>query len=129
MRNVTYKTHWSYSGSRQRQGSLADFVLDIPYLIAENGVIPPLHIINQVLQTGGSSGGMSPGTTWKAFQIDEPEYHELVQALLHLDIQRAHETHPYIRFDRIVIDMELDNCPTHLDWLTKAQAKYGNYLE
>src|SRR5262245_23511520 len=125
MRTVSYRTHWSYTGSTKRQGTLVDFVLDILYLMEETGVIPPINVLNQVLQSGGDSGGMGPGTTWKPFQIDEPEYEELVQDLLHLDIVSARESHPYIRFERVVVDPELNKCTDYLDWLKKSHEKYS----
>ena len=125
MRNISYKTHWSYTGTVKRQGTLVDLILDILYLMEESGVIPPLVILNQVLQSGGDSGGMGPGTTWKPFQIDQSEYEELVQALLNLDIESSRKSHPYVRFERIIVDPELNTCTIYLDWLTKSHAKYS----
>jgi hypothetical protein len=125
VRTVNYRIYWSYTGSIKRQGTLVDLVLDILYLMEESGVIPPLVVLNQVLQSGGDSGGMGPGSTWKPFQIDETEYEELVQSLLYLDVEDARKSHPYIRFERVIVDSDLNQCTDHLDWLTKSHAKYS----
>jgi hypothetical protein len=94
MREVSYKTHWSYLGPAvKRKAPLSEFVLDILYLL-QWGVIPPLHILNEVLIGGGSDGGMSPGTTWRSFKITEAEYKEFVNALLNLDVAEAKKHHP-----------------------------------
>jgi hypothetical protein len=94
MRSVKYTKHWAYAGRGQKtEGNLADLVLDIPYLMPW-GVIPPLHVLNEHLLTGGDTGGMSPGTKWKPFQVTEQEYAELVDYLLHLNVDEARKHHP-----------------------------------
>jgi len=125
VRKIAYKTSWSYNGSAKRQGTLVDLVLDILYLMEETGVIPPMPILNHVLQSGGGSGGMGPGTSWKPFHIDEKEYKELILALQHLDVEDARKLHPYIRFKQITIDPEFENCTDYIDWLTKSHDKYA----
>jgi hypothetical protein len=125
MRTVTYKTHWSYAGkSGTRKAPLSEFVLDIVYLIGKEGVIPPFHVLNEVLQGGGNNGGMGPGTSWRPFRIKEADYVELVQALLRLDIAEARKTHPYVDFDRLIVDEMLHHYPTHLEWVRAVVAKY-----
>jgi hypothetical protein len=47
-------------------------------------VIPPLHILNEILISGISEAGMSGGCQWEAFQISEMEYLELVEDLMTL---------------------------------------------
>lgn len=71
-------------------------MLDIPYFM-DDGKIPPLSVVNQKFAEGGYSGGMSPGTVWKPFQIDEAEYEALVEALKNLDVETARKRHPFIR--------------------------------
>jgi len=125
MRIVKYKTHWSYLGPGvKREGLLAEFILDVLYLMEHSGVIPPLAVLNQVLQSGGNSGGMGPGTTWKPFTITKQEYDELVAMLLNLDVAQAKQVHPYLTFERIIIDEELDACTDYLDWLQRVAQKY-----
>jgi hypothetical protein len=125
MKTIKYKTYWSYAGPGiKRAEPLSDFVLDILYLMEVNGVIPPLAILNTVLRGGGGNGGMSPGTAWKPFEISEEEYNELVQALLQLDVEQAKQKHPYVCFERVIFDPELNICTNHLDWLQRVNQKY-----
>lgn len=63
-----------------RTGSVSDLVRETPYLIYL-GVIPPLHILNQVLQEGRQDAGMSGGAEWQPFQITEQEFIALVEDL------------------------------------------------
>ncbi|MCC7446720.1 MAG: hypothetical protein IT324_04850 [Anaerolineae bacterium] len=125
MRVVKYKTHWSYFGPAvKRQEPLVEFVLDIPYLMASYGVIPPLHVLDEVLQEGGDDGGMSPGTTWRPFKIKKEEYEELVQTLLNLNVDEARKKHPYVRFKRVIIDKALNQKLTYREWSAAVHAKY-----
>lgn len=125
MREVTYKTHWAYaSAGIKRKAPLSEFVLDIMYLMNNSGVIPPFHVLNEVLQQGGNSGGMSPGTSWRSFSLKEAEYQELVDALLKLNISEAKKAHPYIFFTRIIVDEALDQSDTYLSWMWAVSRKY-----
>jgi len=125
MRTVKYKTHWSYAGKGiKREGLLTDFLLDVLYLMEDTGVIPPLAVLNQVLERGGDTGGMGPGTSWKGFTITEQEYDELVAVLLNLDVVEAKRAHPYVRFEHVRIDHDFDTCTEYLDWLQQVSRKY-----
>ena len=125
MRDVSYTTYWSYGSSGvKRKAPLVDFVLDILYLMENNGVIPPLHVLNEVLQGGGSNGGMGPGTAWRPFSIKEAEYKELVEALLQLDIVEAKKSHRYMMFQKVIVDESLHQCSTYHDWLRAVATKY-----
>jgi hypothetical protein len=125
MRTVKYRTSWSYLGSStKRTQPLIDFVLDILYLMENTGVVPPLVVLNTVLRSGGTGGGMGPGTTWKPFEISESEYAELVNALRILDVVQARQQHPYVRFEQVIIDPELDLCTDYLDWLQRSHKQY-----
>src|SRR5258708_131517 len=118
VRLVNYKTHWSYLGPGiKRKALLSEFMLDVLYLMEYSGVIPPLHVLNEVLLSGGNSGGMSPGTSWRPFKISEPEYEELVEALLNLDIEEAKKTHPYVAFQRVVVDKTLHKTANYIEWV------------
>ena len=90
----------------------------------DTGVVPPLVVLNTVLQSGGSDGGMGPGTTWKPFEISESEYAELVNALCTLDVAQARQHHPYVRFAQVIIDPELNLCTDYLDWLQRSHEQY-----
>ena len=125
MREVSYKTHWSYAGAGvKHKAPLSEFVPDILYLMGSSGVIPPLHVLNEVLLSGGGNGGMGPGTSWRRFSIKEAEYQELVEALLRLDVAEAKKTHPYIYFERIIIDETLHETANYLGWLQAVSKKY-----
>ena len=73
LRTVKYKRHEFRSKPVVREQNLLTFVYDIPYFGA-CGVFPPAHIINQIFKDGGGDGGMSPGTSWTPFTMDEEEY-------------------------------------------------------
>ncbi len=125
MREVHYKTHWSYRGAAvKRSAPLSEFLLDVLYLMETNGVLPPLQVLNEVFTQGGNNGGMGPGTSWRPFQIKEAEYNELVEALLNLDVAEAKKSHPYIYFQRVIVDDELNQRQTYLEWLQAVSRKY-----
>ena len=84
MRIIEYKRHEFHGDPEERRAELPTFVYDIPYFGA-CGIFPPLHILNQIFETGGSEGGMSPGATWAPFTIDEKEYRCLVDKITRLD--------------------------------------------
>ncbi|HHH49429.1 MAG TPA: hypothetical protein ENK52_00440 [Saprospiraceae bacterium] len=84
MRIIEYQRHEFHSDPEYRKSKMSIFVYDIPYFGA-CGIFPPFHIINEIFQTGGSQGGMSPGATWQPFQIEQDEYDELVQTIKTLD--------------------------------------------
>ena len=90
------------------------------------GVIPPLHVLNETLLSGGDRGGMSPGTSWKPFRITEDEYQELVESLLSLDFAEAKKYHPYVSFENIIVDETLHHCSTRLEWLKAVSEKYSH---
>ena len=99
--------------------------MDIFYLVEVNGVIPPLVVLNEVLQQGSCGGGMSPETAWKPFTITEDEYAELVEALTTLDLAEAKKNHPYMAsVERIIVDDELNECTVHIEWLRRLVRKY-----
>lgn len=60
-------------------GSVTDLIMAIPYLVHDQ--IPPRRVLNDVLTRGISDAGMSGGTIWEPFQIDEHEYDDLVAEL------------------------------------------------
>jgi hypothetical protein len=62
------------------RGTVAQLLLDIPYLIV-GGLIPPLPVLNQVLDRGSADAGMSGGCRWEPFSLSEPEFAELVAEL------------------------------------------------
>jgi hypothetical protein len=129
MRSKTYKTHWSYLGPAiKRRELMIDFVLDILYLMEDDGIVPPLHVLNEVLEGGGGNGGMGPGTSWRPFKMKEEEYVELVEALLNLDVNSAKKTHPYVHFQKAVVDEDVASAENYVDWVYKKANKRKNSL-
>ena len=125
MRTLEYKRYEFHQDAPDiRQASLAEFVLDVPYLLSR-GVIPPLHILNKVLQTGGGDAGMSPGTGWEPFQITVQEYEELLGHLCRMDLAQVRRQ-DRARFvpDSIIVDETLGECLTHFEWLRQVRQKY-----
>ena len=125
LRTLEYERYEFHQDAPEpRTGSLAEFVLDVPYLLF-NGVVPPLRILNAVLRTGGGDAGMSPGTGWKPFRITRQEYDELVRHLRAMDLKalRRRRRARYVPA-RIVVDEALGTCRTQLDWLRRVREKY-----
>ncbi|MFP5214053.1 MAG: hypothetical protein ACLGPL_11820 [Acidobacteriota bacterium] len=62
------------------EGSLADFIQDIPYFLSFD-LIPPLSVMNEKFSSGEDDAGMSGGCVWEPFVITRPEYEEVVREL------------------------------------------------
>ncbi|NIM51376.1 MAG: hypothetical protein GTO22_19355 [Gemmatimonadales bacterium] len=125
MRTVTYERfEFHQPAPETRTASLAEFVLDVPYLVM-HGVIPPRHVLNEVLRHGGGDAGMSPGAGWEPFEIDHQEYVELVSALQELDLAEVARA-DRARFvpQRLFLDASLDDSKTHLEWVRRVAQKY-----
>ena len=127
LRIVSYERYEFHQDSAdRRQGSLAEFVLDVPYLV-QSGVIPPLHVLNAVTQTGGGDAGMSPGAGWEPFQVTQEEYDALVTELRRADLRKLRRE-DRARFvpDTIIVDETLHGASSHVDWIRKVSQKYRN---
>jgi hypothetical protein len=68
------------SGTIKQSGTLKDLLFEIPYLLT-SGLIPPIHVFNDVLRTGFVDAGMSGGCKWQPFEISQIEYEELTVSL------------------------------------------------
>lgn len=114
MRDVRYKYHGALGPSEWRHSSLVEFLFALPYVFFGpfTQVIPPFHILNDLLASGKREAGMSGGCEWKPFMIAEHEYHELVEELL---------TMPRLCF---VEDPEIADSRDLADWERKVLAKY-----
>jgi hypothetical protein len=111
MRTIEYWRHEFQGDPEERNAELSTFVYDIPYFGA-CGIFPPLHILNQIFETGGSEGCMSPGATWTPFTIDQEEYGRLVDIITRLDPKTLDEKARYT-----FIKFEFDAAFDHLqDW-------------
>jgi len=62
------------------EGNVADLLFDIPYFFVAR-IIPPIHVVNDVLQKGVVDAGMSGGCKWKPFQLDAASYEKFAAEL------------------------------------------------
>ena len=114
MRDVRYKYHGAIGPSSWTHSSLVEFLFAIPYLFPRVGKepIPPLHVLNELLMSGVSDAGMSGGCEWKAFEIDQAEYDELVEELTTMPNRE------------LVLDSELASCRDLKQWRAERMTKY-----
>lgn len=87
-------------GSFSTEGTVADLLFDNHYFFLAR-IIPPIDVVNEVLQKGVSDAGMSGGCKWKAFQLDAASYTKLAAYLRQMDF---------------VTMQPPDWVKTHLDW-------------
>lgn len=115
LREIEYKRHEFHANPQNRRADLRTFIYDIPYF-PPCGIFPPLHLLNQVLEKGGGDGGMSPGTSWKSFSINDAEYAELIEAILGTPLEyvapQARYAHMKPRIDRTFDDIQ-----DYTDWM------------
>jgi hypothetical protein len=71
-------------GSFSTEGSVADLLFDIPYFFLAR-IIPPMDVVNEVLQKGVVDAGMSGGCKWKPLQLDAASYAKLAADLRQMD--------------------------------------------
>lgn len=124
-KKIKYEQHeFTWPDPIECEATLVEFILDIPYLLFE-GVIPPLHLLNEILSSGDAGGGMSPGTSWEPFEISKEEYNELVSELLALDLEVL-KKEDRIRFipGKIMVDESLHDSPNFFLWLQRVKKKY-----
>ncbi|MGB7847805.1 MAG: hypothetical protein WBL63_19490 [Candidatus Acidiferrum sp.] len=60
-----------------KEGGLADLLFEIPYFFLAE-IIPPIGVVNEILNRGTVDAGMSGGCKWKPFQVDRTMYAKLV---------------------------------------------------
>lgn len=88
MRNIAYVVLGGVGGEFPKQGTVADLLSSVPYLLMSK-VIPPLHVTNDLLLRGLVDAGMSGGCRWEPFQISQEEWVELVEHLTSLPDDKA----------------------------------------
>jgi hypothetical protein len=122
MKTVEYVRHEYHGDPERRSAELPVLVYDIPYFGA-CGIFPPHHILNEFLLTGGGDGGMSPGASWKPFELSREEYDELVQAVKLLDPQSLGERARYtlVKFD---FDSSFDHIDKWEHWVEAVCQKH-----
>ncbi|MCP5305504.1 MAG: hypothetical protein H6953_08650 [Chromatiaceae bacterium] len=127
MMNIEYERHEFHGEPERRHAELSVLVYDIPYFGA-CGIFPPLHIANQIFRSGGSQGGMSPGATWRPFDVSQAEYEALLHTIERLDPGTLGEQARYtrVKFER---DADFDQIPDWESWLMAVCEKHrDNYL-
>jgi ribA/ribD-fused uncharacterized protein len=115
LRRVRYTRHEFHRETVVREDSLLVFIYDVPYLGAR-GVVPPFRLLNAVLNSGGSDGGMSPGATWKPFQLSLTEYDQLTEAIRSSPFNRLRRR---ARFAgrQFTFDDSLDHINDYQEWV------------
>ena len=123
MREVPYQRHeYTWPEPETCRAPLPTFVYDVPYLGA-CGVFPPLHVLNQILSSGGEEGGMGPGATWEPFEIGPDEYDELAKDLATLDPRTLGDAARYGDL-AFTFDASFDDLPTRVEWLVAVCEKH-----
>lgn len=87
MRDIRFKNYAaSNPGEAQWEHAPLDvFLLSTPMFVYELslfGVIPPIHVLNEIMSLGKHDAGMGGGAEWKPFKITEEEYTKLVESLI-----------------------------------------------
>lgn len=60
MRIISYTALGGIGGETRKAGTVADLLLEIPYLLTAR-TVPPLHVVNDLLARGISTPEMSSG--------------------------------------------------------------------
>lgn len=123
MRTVTYRQYEPHPGwSEPRSAPLTTFIYDVPYLLCW-GVVPPHHLLNEILNQGGGDAGMSPGADWHPFEISHEEYQELCADLELIDpLSLKHQArYIWIKAKRAP---EFDDIADYVDWGRAITEKY-----
>lgn len=122
LQTVKYVRYEFHSDPEPCEGTLLTFIYDIPYF-SGCGVLPPYHILNQILAGGGTTGGMSPGATWKPFTISREKYDELVVAVRNTPISKICSHARYAQVP-MRVDPEFDHIQDRIEWLKAVCAKH-----
>jgi len=75
-------------------------------------VVPPIHILNELLALGIDEAGMSGGCEWKPFALSDEEYEDLAEELI---------TSPEFQCE---LDSELSEIKTNAKWRKAVHKKY-----
>jgi len=122
LRRVSYVRHEFHGEPKVLTNSLLAFIYDFPYFGA-CGVFPPFHLLNQVLAHGGGDGGMSPGASWRPFELSRQEYDDLVAAVRSVPVESLRGKARYARLP-FKFDPTFDQLLDDRVWLEAVCAKY-----
>jgi len=118
MRDIRFKNYVATGpGEAQWEHAPLDvFLLSAPMFVYELSlfsVIPPIHVLNEIMSLGMHEAGMGGGAEWKPFKITQEEYTELVESLT---------TNPEYK---IVEDRELWEKPNYKEWRGALLSKHA----
>jgi hypothetical protein len=121
MRDVKFRVFPGMGDARPswEHASLGEFLLATPVFVYELkafGVIPPIHVLNEILTTGKYNAGMGGACEWRSFEINADEYAELV---LELTTNPNHE---------IIEDEELKEKKDFRKWHGAMLSKYSKHV-
>lgn len=119
---VPYVQHSDRGPSRRTEAPIWAFLFDVGYLGA-CGVFPPLHLLNQVLRTGGKHPGVT-GTSWEPLELTQDEYAAILPNILSPD-PAALEKYSRFPWQRFRLDAELERCTDYMDWHRRACSKHA----
>ena len=117
METRRYKVHAGVGGSKWETGSTLSMLESMPtvnWYLRYYRVVPPLHVLNELLATGRDDAGMSGGCEWRPFSLDPSEYTELAEELC---------TSPDYQCE---LDAELSQITTNIQWGKAIHKKYNS---
>ena len=123
MRLIDYTREEFHAPDEEQRAPLPVFLLDVPGLLVR-GVLPPLHLLNEILAQGHMGGGMSPGARWNPFEITSTEYSDVIAGLAEA-AREGSITHA-TRFvpNTVRLDPELGHHTDFIGWVRAVCAKY-----
>ena len=115
IRQVSYLRHEFRHPPRKKKNPLLVFVYDVPHL-GTCGIFPPFRLLNEILRSGGSDGGMSPGAAWLPFELTQAEYDDLIAALRNTPVSQLRRNARYARI-QFRFDPSFDHLSDFKTWV------------
>ena len=79
-RRVSFRVAGAIGDAVRQRGTMVDLLEAVPYLLVAR-VVPPWHVVNDLLRSGGGDAGMSGACTWEPFEITRSEWEDLARDL------------------------------------------------
>ena len=98
---------------------LNEFLLTTPVFVYELqafGVVPPIHVLNEILANGYYDAGMGGACEWEPFQLSSDEYSELVFELTTTSNYSINE------------DKDLEGKPNFKEWHRALLSKHSKSI-
>lgn len=117
MEKIEYTLSDFHSSDNKCTGTLADLMLDA-LLIPPCGLVPPFRVTAAIFRSGGGNAGMSPGCSWKPFNLKEEDYWKAIGHLESLtpDDLASRYRNPHIRSE-IRPDYSAPDTDDYTAWL------------